>query len=123
MDDDVSDVLDNCDALESLLVAVRVAVVKLESIAVEGERALDVERWGVASRCSREVALVFEALGVAPTSGRRRLAKGDADPFAALCRAYATALASPLPRAVRALLSEHQAMLLGAAGTSLASAA
>jgi hypothetical protein len=100
-----------CDVLSDLLLSLRVGVAKLEVLAAQRETAALVDRWMTAQRCAREVALVFEALGGAPTSSRIPLARGVGDPFATVLRAYETALASELPRAVRALLLEHRASL------------
>ena len=123
-DSDTSD----CDAwlepLASLLLALQASVAGLEAIALDGDRAADIERWGVTKRCAKEIALVFEALGGAPASGRRvRLAR-DEDPLAELARAYDLALHAELPRAVRALIAEHRVLLASVPlGRALATAA
>jgi len=111
-----------CDILSDLLSTLRVAVVKLEALAAKRETAALVDRWMTAQRCAREVALVFEALGGAPTSDRVPLGRGNADPFGTILRAYDIALACELPRAVRALLIEHRNML-GTAGVPVQMAA
>jgi hypothetical protein len=100
-----------CDVLSELMLTLRCAVARLEALASERETAALVDRWMTAQRCAREVALVFEALGGAPTSARLPLARGFADPFSTIVRAYDRALSSELPRAVRALLLEHQTAL------------
>lgn len=115
---------DPSDVLSRLLQALRVAVAKLEVQAAERETSARVERWMIAQRCAREVSLVFEALDVAPCSSRMPLARGLVDPVATLIGAYNAALAAGLPRAVRALLLEHRALLSGvSAGGRMASAA
>jgi hypothetical protein len=101
------------DVLSDLLLALRVSIAKLEVLAARRESPAHLERWAIAKRCSREVALVFEALDVAPTSSRVPLARGGVDPIATLLQAYERALAAPIPRAVRALLEEHRILLRG----------
>jgi hypothetical protein len=115
---------DPSEVLSHLLLALRVAVAKLEVQAAQRETSARVERWIIAQRCAREVGLVFEALDVAPCSARLPLARGVVDPIATLIGAYDAALATGLPRAVRALLLEHRTLLEGASASGrMASAA
>jgi hypothetical protein len=115
---------DPSDVLSHLLLALRVAVAKLEVQAAQRETSARLERWMIAQRCAREVGLIFEALDVAPCSARLPLARGVVDPVSTLIGAYDAALGAGLPRAVRALLLEHRALLRTvAAPSNMASAA